>query len=24
LLEDHPELAEEIEALIRKEMEGDK
>ena len=23
LLEDHPELAEEIEALIRKEMEGD-
>ncbi|HCE85259.1 MAG TPA: recombinase RecA [Bacteroidetes bacterium] len=24
LLEDHPELADEIEALIRKEMEGDK
>lgn len=24
LLEDHPELAEEIEALIRKEMEGEK
>ena len=24
LLEDHPELAEEIEALIRREMEGDK
>ena len=24
LLDDHPELAEEIEALIRKEMEGDK